>query len=101
MCKNKEELNALVAKYRKLASLEKKISTARKAISDDIIDYATRKGEKGGKNGTTLIVFGDGYKVSVITIDKPLFDSDKLSELLGDKISEYQKISSYPKLDIR
>ena len=80
MCKNKDELNKLVAKYRKLAALEKKVKTARDAIKDDIIDYATRKGEKGGKDGTT---------------------GKKLEALLGDKISEYQKTSTYPKLDIR
>jgi len=101
MCKNKDELNKLVAKYRKLAALEKKVKTARDAIKDDIIDYATRKGEKGGKDGTTLIVFGDGYKVSVITINNAVFDGKKLEALLGDKISEYQKTSTYPKLDIR
>lgn len=101
MCKNKDELNTLVAKYRKLSALKKKIDTTRDGIKDEIIDYATRKGEKGGDNGTTLIVFGDGYKISVITIDKPAFDSDKLKALLGDKLSDYQKVSSYPKLDIR
>ena len=101
MCKNKEELNALVAKYRKLSALEKKVHAAREAIKDDIIDYANRKGEKGGKSGTTMIVIGDGYKVSVITMSNVVFDSEKLSELLGDKVSEYQKSSTYPKLDIR
>ncbi len=101
MCKNKDELNKLVAKYRKLTALEKKVKTAREGIKDEIIDYANRKGEKGGKKGTTMIVIGDGYKISVITMSNVVFDSEKLAALLGDKVSEYQKSSTYPKLDIR
>lgn len=101
MCNNKDELDVLVAKYRKLSALKKKIEESRKSVTDEIIDYATRKGTVGGKNNATLIVFGDGYKVSVITINNPVWDSDKLKGLLGDDYADYQKSSSYPKLDIR
>lgn len=101
MCKNKAELNELVEKYRKLSAKKKKVEDELEAVKDDITEYVVNKGEKGGKNGTTLIVFGDGYKVSLITINKPIFDSEKLAALLGDKLPEYKKPNIYPKLDIR
>lgn len=101
MCKNKAELNELVAKYRKLTATKKKIDEELSGIKDDIIEYAVAKGTKGGKDNTTLIVFGDGYKVSVITINQPLYDGAKLKALLGDKLPEFQKINTYPRVDIR
>ena len=101
MCKTKEELNAKVAKRRRLSALKKKLEDQLKEIDHDIIEYVIAKGTKGGKNNNTLIVFGDGYKVSYITsISHPL-DSDKIKELLGDKLPEYQTEKSSNKLDIR
>lgn len=101
MCKNKAELNELVEKHRKLTAKKKKIEEELSEVKTEIIEYVVAKGEKGGKNGTTLIVFGDGYKASVITINNPVFDSEKLKALLGDDLPNYQKQNTYPKLDIR
>ena len=101
MCKNKEELNVKVAKRRKLAALKKKIEDRIKEIDHDIIEYVIAKGTKGGKDNNTLIVFGDGYKVSYITIISHPLDNDKIKELLGDRIAEYQTETSSNRLDIR
>lgn len=101
MCKNKDELNQLVARRRKLSALKKKLEAQIKDLDHDIIEYVVAKGEKGGKDDNTLIVFGDGYKVSYITVISHPLDTDKVKELLGDKITEYQTEKSSNKLDIR
>lgn len=101
MCKNKDELNHLVARRRKLAALKKKLESQIKDLDHDIIEYVVAKGEKGGKDNNTMIVFGDGYKVSYITVISHPLDNEKIKELLGDRIAEYQTEKSSNKLDIR
>lgn len=101
MCKTKMELNELISKRRKLAAAKKKIEEQIKDIDHGIIEYVVAKGEAGGKDNNSLIVFGDGYKVSYITVTSRPLDSDKIKEFLGDKISEFQYIKTSNKLDIR
>lgn len=101
MCKNKSELNELVAKRRKLSAEKKKIETQIKDIDHDIIEYVLAKGTVGGKDNNTLIVFGDGYKVSYITVISHPLDNDKIKEYLGDRLAEFQTEKSSNKLDIR
>lgn len=101
MCKNKDELNALVAKRRKLSALKKKIEAQVKEIDHDIIEYVVAKGEQGGKDNNTLIVFGDGYKVSYITVVQHPLDSDKVKEFLGDQLPDFLTVKTSSKLDIR
>ena len=101
MCKNKTELNELVAKRRKLAAEKKKIEALLKDVDHDIIEYVIAKGTVGGKDNNTLIVFGDGYKVSYITVVKHPLDSDKVKEYLGDSLEQFLTESISNKLDIR
>ena len=101
MCKNKDELNQLVARRRKISALKKKLEAQIKDLDHDIIEYVVAKGEKGGKDDNTLIVFGDGYKVSYITVISHPLDNDKVKALLGDRITEFQTEKSSNKLDIR
>ena len=101
MCKTKDELNKLVARKRKLSALKKKLDAQLKDVDNDIIEYVVAKGEKGGKNDNSLIVFGDGYKVSYITTISHPLDNDKIKALLGDRIAEYQTTKSSNKLDVR
>lgn len=101
MCKNKAEFTELVEKYRKLSTQKKQAETALKSVKADMEEYIKAKGTPGGKDGMTLIVFGDGYKVSLIPIDSPIFDGDKLRALLGDSLADYQKPNCYSKIDVR
>jgi hypothetical protein len=101
MCKNKVEFTELVAEYRKLSAQKKKTEDALKVVKADMEDYIKAKGTPGGKNGLTLVVFGDGYKVSLIPIENPVFDSEKLKALLGEHLAEYQKSNCYSKIDVR
>lgn len=101
MCNNKDEFDKLVAKRRKANALKKKLEEQVKELDHEIIEYVTKKGEVGGKGGNSIIVFGDGYKVSVITIEQHPWDGDKLKALLGDRVDQYQTISVFPRVDIR
>lgn len=101
MCKNKQELDALVAKRRKCAALKKKLDEIIKEIDHDIIEYVIAKGTKGGKDNNTLIVFGDGYKISYIKVVKHPLDNDKVKEYLGDDLEQFLTESISNKLDIR
>ena len=101
MLKNKDAFTKAVNKRRKATALKKKLDALIDSLDEEIIDYAQRKGEAGGKNGNSLIVFGEGYKVSVITITQHPWDGDKLKALLGDRVGEYQGINVYDRIDIR
>ena len=101
MCKNKDEFTKLVNRRRKANALKKKLEDKVKELDHEIIEYVTKKGEAGGKNGNSIIVFGDGYKVSVITITQHPWDGDKLKALLGDNAEQYQTVNVYPRVDIR
>ena len=101
MCKTKSELDKKIAKHRKLASLKKKIDDQLKEVDHDIIDYVIAKGVCGGKDGTTRIVYGDGYKVSYLTITKHTLDNDRLREFFGDQITDFQISQVSNRLDVR
>ena len=101
MCKNKKELTELVAKRRELDAEKKKIDTKIKKINEDIIEYVLAKGIPGGKDNNTLIVIGDGYKISYITVISHPLDNDKVKEFLGERLPDFLTEKSSNKLDIR
>lgn len=101
MCKTKKELNELVDKRKKLLTERKKIESQLKKIDQDIIEYVLAKGKVGGKNDNTLIVFGDGYKVSYITVISHPLDTDAVKAYLGDKVDGFTTEKTSNKLDIR
>lgn len=100
MCKNKKELNNLVEKYRKLTAEKKKIDKELGSIKADITEYVLAKGTKGGKDDLTLIVFGDGYKISYITVVSHPLDTDKVKEYLGESLVQFQTESISNKLTV-
>ena len=100
MCKNKDEFTQIVATRRKANAL-KKLEEYVKELDHEIIEYVTKKGEAGGKNGNSIIIYGDGYKVSVIEITQHPWDGDKLKSFLGDKVPDFQTTNCYPRVDIR
>ena len=101
MCKTKEELNELVAQYRKFKAEQKKIEDKLAVVKDGIIEYVVAKGTKSNTNENSIVVFGDGYKVAYITVVTHPLDNKKIKELLGDDIEQYQTEKSTPKLDVR
>ncbi len=101
MCKNKEELTAQITRYRKLTAASKKLEAELKEVKDDIMEYVSVKGKPKEEGSTTLVVFGDGYKASIIIVTNSSFDSAKLKEALGEDLSAYKKITSSSRLDVR
>ena len=100
MCKNKKELDAAVTKYRKLTAEKKKIDKELASIKQDITEYVLAKGTKGGKDNLTLIVFGEGYKISYITVVAHPLDTDKVKEYLGENVIQFQTESISNKLTV-
>ena len=100
MCKNKKELDNLVAKYRNLNAEKKKIDNQLKAVKEDITEYVLAKGVPGGKDDLALIVFGDGYKISYITVVSHPLDNDRVKEYLGDSLEQFQTESISNKLTV-
>jgi hypothetical protein len=101
MCKTKAELNELVAQRRKLVAKKKKITDQLAEVDADIIEYVQRHGVSGGKAGSTLIVFGDDYKISYIKITKHPLDTDRVKAYLGDLVDGFLTESTSNRLDIR
>lgn len=101
MLKNKADFDKAVSKRRKIKSLIKKLEAKLDVVDADIIKYAKAKGTEGGKDNNTMIVIGDGYKVSVIEITQHPWDNDKLKAFLGDMVPEYQRTNTYDRIDIR
>jgi len=101
MCNNKQEFSEKVERYRKLTATAKKIDSELKAVKDEMMAYVNAKGKPKEEGSTTLVVFGDDYKVSVIITNNSTFDTDKLKAILGDDLSAYKKTSSSPRLDVR
>lgn len=101
MCKNKAEFTELVEMYRTLSSEKKRIETALDAVKADMEQYIKTKGKPKKAGSLTLVVFGHDYKVSCIPLENITYDGEKLKELLGDDIAQYQKVKPYTRIDVR
>lgn len=101
MCKNKAEFDKLVIEYRILSTMKKKVEERLKKVKPDMEKYLRAKGKPSGKNGKSLVIMGDGYKVTLSESERKLFDGDKLGALLGPDLPQYQKSSIITKIDVR
>lgn len=101
MCKNKKELDEAVAKFTRLTAEKKKAEAELTKVKAEIAEYAKAKGQKGGKDGNTYIVFGKNYKISCIPIEQEKFDGNALRSYLGDFLPAFLKKSLYWRIDIR
>ena len=101
MCKNKSEFDQLVNEYRTFATMKKKAEERLKKVKPDMEEYIRAKGIPGGKDGKSLVIFGDGYKVTLSESDRTTFNGDLLRDLLGDSVAEYQNVTLVTKIDVR
>ena len=101
MCKTKAEFTELVAEFRELSAKKKKIEGKLNAVKAEMAEYIQAKGSPKCEGSMTLIVFGEGYKASLIPLNNITYDGDKLKNLLGDDISSYQNITPYNRIDVR
>lgn len=98
MCKNKAEFSAAVAMYRKLSADKKAAEDALEIVKADMEKYLKKRGTPGGKDGKSRIVHGDGYKATLIPLERISFDEDKLKVALGDDLNDYKKSSPYNRI---
>jgi len=101
MCKNKHEFDQLVDRYRELVAEQKKLEVKLDELKADMKDYINSKGKKKSADSNILVVFGEGYKVSLIPVLNPRWDDAKLKDHFGDKYEEYKTPHPYDRLDVR
>lgn len=102
MCKTKSEFKGLVEKFRKLSAKQKKIEQELAEVKSDMEEYILAKGVKGGKEGRTLVVLGDDFKVSYIVMTRQDFDTKKLNDFFGDRAIDFKKAPiTFPRFDVR
>lgn len=102
MCKTKKAFSALVSEFRELNARQKKIEQKLNAVKSDMEEYILAKGVKSGKEGRTLVVLGDDFKVSYIIVTRQDFDTKKLNEFFGDRAVEFKKAPiTFPRFDVR
>lgn len=102
MCKTKSEFAELVSKFRKLTAKQKKIEQDLASVKEDMAEYILAKGVKSGKQGNTLVVLGEDFKVSYIVVTRQDFDTKKLNEFFGEDAIKFKKDPiSFPRFDVR
>ena len=101
MCKNKQEFNLLVEKYRELTAMKKAAEEGLKKVKPDMEEYIRAKGKPSGKDGKSLVILGDDYKATLNESERMVFDGDKLADLLGPDLAQYQKSSLSTRIDVR
>ena len=102
MCKNKQEFNLLVERYRELTAEKKKLESNLDAVKSGMEEYIVAKGKPKEEGSLTLVVFGDGYKVSLIPLENVSYDGKKLKEDFGEDVMlQYQKVKPYNRIDVR
>ena len=100
MCKTKKELDNLVAKRRELRAAKKLIEEQLEQIDDDIIEYIEKKGLVSFKNEKSLVVYGKDYRASYTEITSTVLDNTLIKEYFGTSLPQYQKKSSYKRLEV-
>ena len=102
MCKTKSEFKGLVAKFRKLTAKLKKTEQELDSVKADMAEYILAKGVKSGKQGNTLVVLGDDFKVSYVIITRQDFDTKKLNDFFGDRAIDFKKAPiTFSRFDVR
>lgn len=100
MCKTKKELDSLIAKRRMLNAEKKIIEDQLDKIDRDIIEYIEKKGLVSSKNEKSLVVYGKDYKASYTEITSTVLDNTLIKEYFGTSLPQYQKKSSYKRLEV-
>ena len=93
MCMTKTELETKVNELRSLKAMKEELESEVRAVESEIISYMTEKGIDTEITGTAKIT----YKLqSRITLDK-----EKLTEVLGEDLKPFEKVTSYNVLRIK
>ena len=93
MCMPKTELNQKVNELRKLKEMAEELTNEVKGIEREIIEYMT-------ENAIDTEITADA-KITYKPQHRTTLDKEKLSEILGDDLKPFEKITSFNVLRIK
>lgn len=93
MCMSKSELEKKIQELRSLKALAEELAAEVKSAEHDIIEYMTENGIDTEITDTAKVT----YKLQTRTT----LDKEKLTEILGDDLKPFEKISSFNVLRIK
>ena len=93
MCITKNELEQKVAELRSLKALKEETDNELKAMEREIINYMTENGLDEEITDTAKITYKPQSRTTL--------DRGKLTEILGDDLKPFEKITTYSVLRIK
>ena len=93
MCMTKSELESKVQELRNLKAMKEELENEVKAVEREIISHMTEKGIDTEFSETAKITYKEQSKT---TLDKA-----KLTEILGDDLKPFEKVTSYSVLRVK
>lgn len=93
MCMKKSELEAKVNELRSLKALKEELENELKAAEHEIIEYMTENGIDTEITDTAKITYKPQSRTTL--------DKEKLSEILGEDLKPFEKVSTFTVLRIK
>ena len=93
MCISKKELNEKVESIRSLKVLKEELENELKAIENEVISYMTENGIDTEITDTAKITYKPQSRTTL--------DKEKLTEILGEDLKPFEKVTSYNVLRIK
>ena len=93
MCMTKTELESKVQELRKYKAMAEEASNIQKSIEAEIIAYMS-------ENGLDTEIT-DSAKITYKPQSRTTLDKDKLTEVLGEDLKPFEKVTSYNVLRIK
>ena len=93
MCIKKVELESKVQELRSLKALKEETENELKAVEREIISYMVENGIDTEITDTAKITFKPQSRTTL--------DRDKLTEILGDDLKPFEKVTTYNALRIK
>lgn len=93
MCMKKSELEAKVNELRSLKALKEELENELKSAEHEIIEYMTENGIDTEITDTAKITYKPQSRTSL--------DKEKLSEILGEDLKPFEKVSTFNVLRIK
>lgn len=93
MCITKKELESKVQELRSLKTMKEELENELKAVEHEIISYMTEN-----ELDTEIT---DTAKITYKPQSRTTLDKDKLTEIFGDDLKPYEKVSTFKVLRIK
>lgn len=96
MCKNKNELRSVVAKYRRLKAQKSSIEEQIKECEAEMYDYFDRHDINPKEK-----VHGQNFTISFGVCKQSWYDSEALQRTLGSRLDKFKKYTVYKRLYVK